>query len=99
MNNGKPLLVIFDLPKRLELLTQAHEQLGHKGERVTWEIIQHHFYWPFIFKDVRHHVTSYHECQIRNTQKIHIPVTILTPATIFSKVHLDIMYMPNAGGF
>ena len=39
MNNGKPLLVIFDVPKRLELLTQAHEQLGHKGEKATWEII------------------------------------------------------------
>ena len=35
--SGHPLLVIFDLVKREELLHQAHESLGHHGERATWE--------------------------------------------------------------
>ena len=52
-----------------------------------------------MFKDVWHHVAFCWACQICNTQKIHIPVTISTTATIFSKVHLDIMYMPNDRGF
>ena len=35
----------------------------------------------------------YHECQIRNTIKVAILFTISTPVTIFSQVHIDIMFM------
>ena len=52
-----------------------------------------------MYKHIVHHVKSCHECQIRTTQKAHLPITISPPAMVFTKVHIDIMYMPNAKGF
>ena len=31
--------------------------------------------------------------------KLHIPITISAPATLFTKVYLDIMLMPKAQGY
>ncbi|EPQ51416.1 hypothetical protein GLOTRDRAFT_48519 [Gloeophyllum trabeum ATCC 11539] len=52
-----------------------------------------------MFKDVKAHVSSCHECQIRSTQKVEIPLTISTPATIFTKLYVDVMLMPKAKGY
>ena len=52
-NTGCPLLVIFDSAKWSKLLEQAHESLGHHGEKATWESLCHRFYWPQMYLDVR----------------------------------------------
>ena len=98
-SNGLPLLVILHKDTRLKLLTQAHEELGHHGTRATWEHMRHRFYWPSMYRDTTHHVKSCHECQIRSTQKVHLPITISPPATVFTKVHIDVMHMPAARGY
>jgi len=94
-----PLLVVMEAKKRAAILTQAHEELGHKGVQSTWETIRQRFYWPHLRADVLHHVSSCHQCQIRNTRKVQIPITISTPVTIFSKVYVDVMNMPTGGGY
>jgi transposase InsO family protein len=99
MRGRPPLLVVFDPEKRATILTQAHEELGHRGEAATWETVRLRFFWPYLFSDVRHHVQSCHPCQIRSTAKMHIPITISAPSTIFVKVYIDIMHMPPAQGF
>ena len=57
------------------------------------------FYWPTMYEDVLHHVKFYHECQIISIMKVHLSITISPPATIFSKVYIDVIYMPNARGY
>lgn len=99
MQGRPPLLVVLNPEKRLAILKQAHEELGHHGEFSTWETIRYRFFWPYLLADVRHHVQSCHECQIRSTKKIHIPITVSTPATLFVKVYIDIMNMPTAHGY
>lgn len=94
-----PLLVIFDHSKRITIMIEAHESFGHRGEQATWEHIRLRFYWPHLRNDVRHHVQSCHECQIRSTKKVQVPLTVSTPATIFTKVYVDIMYMPVQRGY
>jgi len=94
-----PLLVILEENRRVNILTQAHEELGHKGVQATWETIRQRFYWPHLRADVLHHVSSCHPCQIRNTRKVQIPVTVSTPATLFSKIYVDVMNMPTGGGY
>jgi hypothetical protein len=94
-----PLLVILNENRRLAIMTQAHEELGHKGVQATWETIRQRFYWPHLRADVLHHVSSCHPCQIRNTRKVQIPITVSTPATLFSKIYVDVMNMPPGGGF
>jgi hypothetical protein len=49
--------------------------------------------------DVHHHVSSCHECQIRNTKRMEVPITISTPTTPFEKVYIDVMFMPPASGY
>jgi hypothetical protein len=93
-----PVVVIFDFKKRLAILTQAHENLGHKGEQAVYELIRLRFYWPHMRTDVHHHVASCHDCQIRSTKQMQVPITISSPVTIFQKIYVDVMFMPPSGG-
>jgi hypothetical protein len=93
-----PLLVIFDTDKRISILIGAHEDLGHKGVQSTFETIRYRFFWPHMYTDVKHHVQSCHDCQIRTTKRMHIPITVSTPATIFTKTYIDILKMPSGNG-
>jgi hypothetical protein len=43
-----PLLVIHDAKKKLAILTQAHENLGHKGEQAVYELIKVRFSRPHM---------------------------------------------------
>ena len=52
-----------------------------------------------MYQDIRQHIKSCHECQIRSTVKAHLPITAPPPSTVFTKVHIDIMLMPQARGY
>jgi hypothetical protein len=65
---GNPLRVILDPDQRNKILIQAHEELGHRGEQAVFETVRVRYYWPHLRSDIRHHVASCHECQIRNTK-------------------------------
>jgi hypothetical protein len=92
--NGTPLRVIMEDKRRLAILMEAHEKMGHRKEQATWETIRTRFYWPHLRADVRHHVQSCRPCQIRSIKKVEIPLTISTPATLFTKIYVDVMFMP-----
>jgi len=94
-----PRQVILDADHRQHLLQQAHDELGHRGVYATAKTISLRFWWPTYFADVEEFVRTCHECQIRSTKKIHIPPTISTPATLFSKIYLDVMHMPKKQGY
>ena len=96
---GMPLQVILDTNRRQEILTQAHERLGHRGEQAVLHTLQQRFYWPNLYLNVIHHIHSCHECQIRSLKKPEIPLTISTPATLFTKIYVDVMYMPKSGNY
>lgn len=96
---GNPLLVILEKSRRNQILVKAHEDLGHRGVQAVFETIKLRFYWPHLYIDIKHHVASCHECQIRNTKKVEIPLTVSTPATLFSKVYIDVMLMPKKRGY
>jgi hypothetical protein len=94
--NMTPLLVIFDHAHRLSIMTQSHEDLGHRGEQSVFETIRERYFWPHLRQDIKHHVRSCHQCQIRSTVKMKIPITVSTPATIFTKIYVDVMDMTES---
>ena len=94
-----PRLVILDSNRRKNILRLAHDNLGHRGVYGTAKTISQRFWWPSYYKDVEQYVKTCHECQIRVTNKLHIPITISAPTTLFTKVYLDIMLMPKAQGY
>ena len=94
---ASPLKVIFNPETQRSIMLEAHEGYGHHGEQAVWETLRQRFYWPHMRKDIGHHVKSCHICQLRSTKKMHTPITISTPATIFTKIYMDVMKVPNAG--
>jgi len=57
------------------------------------------FWWLYIIEDIKWYAKTYHECQVWQTRKLHIPPTIPIPGGLFRKAHIDTMKMPKAGGF
>ena len=94
-----PVKVIFDPDLRLQILLQAHEQLGHRGTFGVFQSIRQRFYWPELFKDVAHHIRSCHECQIRSVRKAEVPLTVSISPNVFIKIYVDVMLMPKERGF
>ena len=95
---GRHKLVIWP-EKRLQLIQQAHDDLGHKGVFMVRQRLGERFWWPHMEDDVKWFVCTCHECQVRLTTKILIPPTVPTPAGLFRKVYIDTMLMPKAQGY
>ena len=55
--------------------------------------------WPMLETDIKWYMQTCHQCQIRQTIKVHLPPMVDTPAPLFHKVYIDTMFMPPAGGF
>jgi hypothetical protein len=85
--------------KRLQLIQEAHDDLGHKGIFTVRLRLGERFWWPHMDEDVKWFVQTCHECQVRSVKKIIIPPTVPTPAGLFRKVYIDTMLMPKAKGF
>lgn len=94
-----PVRIVFTTDERHKILEDAHEKLGHRGEKATFDTISLRFFWPFYRTDVRHHVRSCRECQIRSVKKAEVPLIISTPVDLFHKVYMDVMFMPTAHGY
>ena len=90
--------VIFPEERRREILEQLHEGIGHRGEWAVWEALRIRFYWPRMRNDLTEHIKSCHNCQLRSTKKMHIPIQPSLPKGLFQKVYLDVMKMPEAQG-
>jgi hypothetical protein len=97
-SHGKHKLVI-PVTKRLSLIRDAHNSLGHKGLFSVWTRLLDRFWWPLLDQGVKWYIRTCHECQVRLLTKIHIPPTVPTPASLFRKVYIDTFLMPRAGGY
>jgi hypothetical protein len=95
---GRHKLVVWE-EKRLQLIYQAHDDLGHKGIFTVKRRLGERFWWPHMDDDVKWFIQTCHECQIRLLKKVHIPPTVPTPAGLFRKVYIDTMLMPKAKGY
>ena len=85
--------------KRLALITQAHDDMGHKGVFSVRMNLLERFWWPFLEHDVKWFIRTCHDCQIRQMHKLHIPSSVPTPRGLFRKVYMDTMLMPKVAGF
>jgi hypothetical protein len=85
--------------KRLEILHQIHDELGHKGFFPCRTRLYTRFWWPNATEDLKWYLKTCQECQERNIMKINIPPTVPEPAQLFGQIHVDTMFMPKARGF
>ena len=52
-----------------------------------------------LVDDVKWYIRTWHQCQIRQTQKLHILPTVPVIGGLFHKVHINTMVMPRSGGY
>ena len=81
------------------LIREAHDDLGHKGVFTVRTRLLLRFWWPMLVDDVKWFIQTCHECQVRQTQRFHIPPTIPIIGGLFRKVHIDTMLMPCSGSY
>jgi hypothetical protein len=96
--HGKHKLYVKE-GRRLILIRQVHDALGHKGVFAVRTHLLDRFWWPYLDHDVKWYVRSCHECQVRQQRYFQIPPTVATPLSLFRKAYVDTMFMPRAGGF
>ncbi|KAG2338267.1 hypothetical protein BDR05DRAFT_848467, partial [Suillus weaverae] len=81
------------------ILKEAHDDLGHKGIYTICMQLLLRFWWLMIINDIKWYTRTCHECQVHQTQRLHIPPMVPIPGGLFRRVRLDTMMMPKAGGF
>ena len=77
-----------------ELIKEAHDSLRHKDVFSVWMRLLLHFWWPMLVDNIKWYIKTCYECQICQTQKLHILPTVLVVGRLFHKVHIDTMVMP-----
>src|SRR5712671_3598658 len=83
----------------MALVSDAHNNLGHKGFYSTRCVLADRFWWPSLEQDVKWFINTCHQCQLRQTTKIRIPLMVSLPAPLFRKVYINTMLMPRISGF
>ena len=74
--------------RRLPIMEQAHDRLGHKGVFATMAHISEQFWWPFMHDDIKWYVQTCHLCQTCQVQNVLILPMVAVPAPIFAKVYM-----------
>lgn len=96
---GMPREVVVDATRRERILQENHENLGHKGQQATARRIADRYYWKGMYAQIAKHVRTCNDCQHRDLKRYESPIHPTFPATIFSKVSVDLVSMPPQGGF
>ncbi len=72
-DNGGEHKLVVPADRRYRLLQIAHDELGHKGVYSVRTHLLKKYWWPQLLEDVKWFVKTCHMCQIRQTDKWHIP--------------------------
>jgi len=98
-HQGRHQQVIEGHEKHYQLLTEAYDQLGHKGFYATRRTLNDRFWWPTLNADIRWIVSTCHQCQVLSLKHVVLPPTIQVPAPLFRKAYVDTMHMPPSQGY
>jgi hypothetical protein len=91
--------LVAEPEQRLDIIKQAHDNIGHKAVFPTHATVSQRFWWPNLKADIAWFVRTCHLCQVRDTRNVLIPPTVATPAPLFAKIFIDTMHMPPSGSF
>jgi len=66
-SKGKlPHLVIIDIDHRSALISEAHNNVGHRGCDTTYKTLSEHYYWPNLYDQVAYFMHSCNVCQLHS---------------------------------
>ena len=94
VEEGRPREVVVGEERREAIQRQAHDEMGHKGTRATYNLIAPRFFWPGLYEDVAERVRKCKECKHRDLERAQPAIGPTVSTAIFSKVSLDLVPMP-----
>lgn len=91
--------LVMEKERRLDVLRECHDALGHKGFFATRALVQERFWWPHMHDDVKWFVQTCKLCQEWQLRLVRVLPTVASPAPLFTKVYLDVLHLPPSNGF
>jgi len=61
-----PRRVIWDQNKQKDIMSQLHDESGHRGKQGSYEKVVLRYWWKGLYRDVEKWVKTYKECQKRS---------------------------------
>ena len=80
----------------MRMLNNVHDSLGHKGVYVTQHLLEKHFWWPELYKDIEWYVVSCIPCQHQQLKLIKALPGLMHMPSLFQKIHVDTINMSPA---
>lgn len=90
-----PIRVVFEEEERARILESLHEESGHRGREGTFAKIAERYWWPGLYEDVRTHVSTCRECQLRKAGRREEPLHTVTVSTLWERIGVDVVHMPE----
>jgi len=97
--NIPPRRVIGQLAHRQGILIELHDEAGHRGAKVTYDHISRRYQWKGMYEDVLNYIKTCEECQRRARTRYEEPLHPTWSITVWEKVGIDVVHMPNAGNY
>jgi len=91
--------LVMEKDRRIDVLQECHDAIGHKGFYATRALIQERFWWPYMHNDIKWFVQTCKLCQERQLRLVRIPPVVAQPAPLFTKVYLDVLHLPASNRF
>ncbi len=98
-DSGGEHKLVVPADRQYRLLQITHDELRHKGIYSVRTHLLKRYWWPQLLDNVKWFMKMCHMCQIRQTDKWHIPPVVAYPAPLFSKVYIDTFHLPKSNGF
>ncbi|GAW09022.1 hypothetical protein LENED_011146 [Lentinula edodes] len=71
--------------RRLSIIREAHDNMGHKGVWATTTTIRECFWWSRQAEDIKWYICTCHLCQLQQTEKLRIPPVVAEPFKIMRR--------------
>ena len=91
--------VIDNQEERTRIIAALHDESGHRGCKSTYCRIADRYWWDNLHAEVKVYVQTCEQCQLRDSTRAEEPMYPTYLVSLFSKVAVDAVHMPNCRGY
>lgn len=93
-----PRLVITDLDHQKLLISQVHNEVGHRGHDSTYRLLSECYYWPDLYDSIAYFVCSCYACQLHSKSCPQMPFSATWDTAILQRFDLDTVHIEDGYG-
>lgn len=67
LSQHKRFQLVFPSSLKTKALAGVHDLAGHQGQSRTLQLTRHHFFWPWMERDIREYVKCCQRCILAKT--------------------------------